>query len=209
MNEKPILFSAPMVQAILDGRKTMTRRVIKLRDGSLPDEYDIPTDEDRKPVGGYVMDFSKTYPRWQKLHCPYGKPGDRLWVRETWNAQTQSGKWWHEIKREDRALLNWAWTNPVQPAFQELPSRWLPSIHMPKAASRIQLEIVRVGIEQLQDISAIDIAKEGCPAEYHMDNNSGMTDAMHGWFENLWKNINGEESWDWNPWLWVVEFKVL
>lgn len=215
MAEKPILFSGEMVRAILEGRKTQTRRVIKLRDGSVPEEdgYDIPKGEDNKPLD-YVMDFSKTYPQWQRLDCPYGRVGDRLWVRETWRAEEledgtdgiryAADKSFIAIDNTRQAANNW-----MDAYDQEKPSVWKPSIFMPRWACRIILEVVNVRVERLQDITAYDIAKEGCPAEYHMNNNSGMTDAMHGWFENLWKKINGEDSWDSNPWLWVVEFKVV
>jgi hypothetical protein len=206
--ERPILFSGAMVEAILEGRKTQTRRVIKLRDGSAPEEdgYDIPRGEDNQPLD-YVMDFSKTYPYWQQLDCPYGKPGDLLWVRETWNAQTQSGKWWHEVPRQDRPLLNWAWTNPVEPAFEAVPPKWLPSIHMPRAASRITLEVVKIRVEQIQKITCADAGAEGV---------NGDSDAeVYCGFQDLWDSINSKRSdeagntfgWNDNPWVWVVEFK--
>lgn len=124
-----------MVAAILEGRKTQTRRVIKLADGSLPDDDSIPAYEPEEGYqrANYVMDYSKTFPQWKQLDCPKGKPGDRLWVRETWQGQTQDGRWWHEVK-EHRELYNWAWTNPVQPAYDAVPPRWMPSIHMPRMA---------------------------------------------------------------------------
>lgn len=207
--ERPILFSGLMVKAILDGKKTQTRRVIKLRDGSAPEEdgYDIPRGEDNKPLD-YVMDFSKTYPNWQQLDCPYGKPGDRLWVRETWNAMNRQGQWWHDVKalKAERELYNWAWTNPIYPALQEIPPKWLPSIHMPRAASRITLEVVKIRVEQVQDISEEDAVAEGCVV---WSENGQITDTAVSDYAQLWNEINLARGfgWDVNPWVWVVEFK--
>lgn len=205
MNEKPILFSSEMVRAILQGRKTQTRRVIKLRDGSTPewDGYDIPKGEDNKPLD-YVMDFSKNYPQWQRLDCPYGKARDRLWVRETWQGVSmQTAKWWHETPRNERPLHNWQWTNPVVPALQSIPPKWLPSIHMPRMVSRITLEVVNVRVERLQDISVEDALAEGCPPENH--------DEPTSWYKSLWDSINTDRGYDFHsdPWVWVVEFKVV
>jgi hypothetical protein len=209
MSSKPILFSGEMVSAILEGRKTQTRRLIKMADGSLCDDSDIPANDGFR--ANYVMDYSKTFPQWKQLDCPKGKPGDQLWVREKWNAQTQSGKWWHEVKRADRPLLNWAWTNPIRPAFEAIPPRWLPSIHMPRAASRITLEIVNVRVERLQSISDSDAEQEGV----HL---LGLPEAERNYprkrivaYEAIWDLINREEGKRWkdNPWVWVIEFKVV
>lgn len=218
MSEKPILFSGEMVRAILEGRKTQTRRVSKDQGEGVFFEYveNNPTypeywnGKGSMPYTGWVVKYPNLGIYLPRL-CPYGKVGDRLWVRETWNAMNGHGQWWHDVKasKAARQLYNWAWTNPVQPALQEIPPRWLPSIHMPRAASRITLEIVNVRVERLQNITCHDIAKEGCPLEHHMDNNSGMTDAMFAWWEHLWKKINGQDSWNSNPWLWVIEFKVV
>lgn len=208
--EKPILFSNPMIEAILDGRKTMTRRVMKPQ----PEK----TGSGWMYNGGYfVSDEDMQSHLFHEVYggkgCPYGNvygdgTADRLWVRESWNAQTQNGKWWHEVPRADRPLLNWAWTNPVRPAYDATPPRWLPSIHMPRTACRIELEIVNIRVERLHSITWKDIAAEGCPSEHHMANCGFMTDAMFGWWEHLWKSINGEDSWSANPWLWVIEFRV-
>lgn len=201
MSEKPILFSGEMIRAILEGRKTQTRRVIKPQPSKFGElwmwvlkniSYALPDQgELYKPALGI----------WEA--CPYGRVGDRLWVRETWNAQTQSGKWWHEVKREYRNFLNWAWTNPVQPAFDAVPDRWLPSIHMPRAASRITLEIVNVRVERIQQITDANAGAEGV---------NGDSDAeVYVKFQDLWDDINAQRGygWDVNPWVWVIEFKVV
>jgi hypothetical protein len=207
MNEKPILFSGEMVRALLDGRKTQTRRLIKMRDGSLCDDADIPcyAPEEGEQRANFVMDYSKTFPQWQQLDCPYGKIGDRLWVREKWQALSGEGRWWHQVKREDRPLLNWAWTNPIEPSFEQVPPRWLPGIHMLRMACRINLEIINVCVEKLQEITADDIEREGAIAKP-----TEINDAVSVW-SALWDSINADEGkrWDDNPYVWVIEFKVL
>jgi hypothetical protein len=170
MNTHPILFSGEMVLAILEGRKTQTRRIVK-------------------------GDPNGKIPFTDELPCPYGLTGDTLWVREKWNAQMQNGKWWHEVKREDRPLLNWAWTNPVKPAYDETPPRWLPSIHMPKEASRISLKIMQLKIERLHCMTYDDSVAEGFGSV--------------GGFSLLWDKLNKERGygWDTNPLVWVVSFQ--
>jgi hypothetical protein len=180
MNTHPILFSGEMVLAILEGRKTQTRRIVKGNpNGKIPFTDELP--------------------------CPYGLTGDTLWVREKWNAQTQNGKWWHEVKREDRPLLNWAWTNPVKPAFDGTPSRWLPSIHMPREASRITLKITQLRIEKLQSITHDEAIAEGFY----------QTVEQRAWgrlgFSLLWDKLNKDRGygWDANPLVWVVSFEPI
>lgn len=178
MNEHPILFSGEMVKAILEGRKTQTRRIIKPQ----------PTPENVDTVS--------------IAYCRYGFPGDRLWVREKWQAQTHGGVWWHEV-REHHELYNWAWTNPIKPSYDATPPRWLPSIYMPKDACRIFLEIVNIRMERVQDISHEDVIAEGGPF-----GNSGSSDED---FFILWNSINAKRGYSTNvnPWVWVIEFKVV
>jgi hypothetical protein len=204
MNEHPILFSSEMVRAILEGRKTQTRRVIKLADGSLPDECDIPAHEDVAP--NYIMDFSKTYPYWKQLDCPYGNIGDRLWVREAWQGQTQDGRWWHQIPRAQRDLYNWAWTNPIKPAYDATPPRWLPGIHMKRETCRIELEIVNIRVERVQDIDNHESWREGIPEFGSWLENEGEA---RDEFARLWNSINCTRGygWDVNPFVWVIEFR--
>jgi hypothetical protein len=215
--DRPILFSGEMVRAILEGRKTQTRRVIKPQPG----------------IGCKLVEFIKNQlePWWIssdlghatlfQYKCPYGVPGDRLWVRETWQAQTIDGLWWHEVPKDQRLLLNWAWTNPVNPAYDAIPPHWLPSIHMPKIASRITLEIVNVRVERLQDISEDDAYSEGIrhiPKFVNNINFASWSDDVCSYnypttkeaFHGLWDSINGKKyPWESNPWVWVVEFKVV
>ncbi len=203
MAEHPILFSGEMVRAILEERKTQTRRVIK------PQPQDI--DDCPWVRSGWAEWTTDTvrHCTCKEIKNPYGNPRDLLWVRETWQAQNLERQWWHDVKRADRELHNWAWTNPIEPAYDDAPPRWLPGIHMPRAASRITLEIVNVRVEQIQSITWQDIVAEGCPPEHHMDNCNGMSHAMFGWYESLWDRINYERGYGWigNPWVWVVEFR--
>lgn len=184
MNTHPILFSGEMVEAILSGRKTQTRRIVTGNpNGKIPFTDELP--------------------------CRYGLTGDTLWVREKWNAQTQSGKWWHEVKREDRPLLNWAWTNPVRPAYEETPPRWLPSIHMPREACRLELKIKQLKIEQLKFITESDAQAEGVtiPAPKTWIHSASYREE----YSKLWDKLNKERGygWDKNPLVWVIEFEVL
>lgn len=225
--EIPILFSTPMVQAILEGRKTMTRRIIK----SQP-----IIDED----SGFVFDAKyKTSYKNDSLHvpwtegfiddhCPYGIAEDVLWVRESW---------------AEPVLFDGAEPDYLYRADGEIQrhsgGKWKPSIHMPKIASRIWMQVTNIRIEQLKDITVPDIVKEG--VRYAWDNqmkmydvspyfklgidNSALSFMPENWkklnvedlskellkahWAELWCDINGRESWDANPWLWVVEFKIL
>jgi hypothetical protein len=178
MNAHPILFSGEMVSAILEGRKTQTRRIVK-------------------------GDPNGKIPFTDELPCPYGLTGDILWVREKFNAQTQNGKWWHEVKREDRPLFNWAWTNPVHPAYDETPPRWMPSIHMPREACRIELKITQLRIEKLQRITHDEAISEG------FSHTTGRAWGKLG-FSLLWDKLNKERGygWDVNPLVWVVSFEL-
>lgn len=171
MADRPILMSAPMVRAILAGAKTQTRRVVK---PGTPDDWNA---------------------------CPYGAPGGRLWVRETYMDLGAC----YLYRADENAEAERALAAPAQ--------RWMPSIHMPRAASRITLEVADVRVERLQEISADDAKAEGI-SEFiggwwceHDDAEqiAGMT-PQEG-YAHLWERINGAGSWAANPWVWVVEFQ--
>lgn len=201
IKERPILFSAPMVRAILEGRKTVTRREVKrqaaldcLAAGFEPAFLALPGNSDL---------------------CPYGKPGDRLWVRETWycdHFEVQKGPYLQPVdmydldqSREDGELVYAA--DGLAPYEQEQPT-WKPSIHMPRWVSRILLEITAVRVERLQDISRADIRAEGlqCPPELASDDVSpNYRDWYPAAWRELWESTGG--NWEANPWVWVVEFK--
>jgi hypothetical protein len=197
MNEHPIIFSTPMVQALLDGRKTQTRRIIKLRDGSLPDDCDIPAHE-KDTLIDYVMDFSKTFPQWQQLDCPYGKAGDRLWVRESYHL---AGSLFYKADGEpDRETLD------LYPKW-----KWRPSIFMPRCFSRIALEIVNIWVERIQDINYFEIMLEGAPLSNYPHHNNSSSDALFEWWISLWNSINEKRGYGWeeNLYVWTIEFKKL
>jgi hypothetical protein len=187
--ERPILFSGPMVRAILDGHKTQTRRVVKLdaelrRRGctSLDGSWWDPSFGGRLKVPG-------PHETSHRLFCPYGLPGDRLWVRETW-AEFPSDKDWIYRANYDGALAR--------------KLTWRPSIFMPRPACRLELEIVKVRCERLQDISEHDAEMEGDPKRGLISSENTHRD----WYRALWDSINGKRGfgWDVNPWVWVVEF---
>lgn len=190
--ERPILFSGPMVRAILDGRKTQTRRVVK---------------------GAWALEGDESGCGWEPPACPYGEPGDRLWVREAWglmDTQPSDGP--------DRATLGYrADGDAAAPNGRH--QLWRPSIHMPRWASRITLEITDVRVERLRSISREDVRAEGIPETF------GDWGALrfpgfeaHVWdnmrFDEQWKlcwdQINGDRpgcSWDANPWVWAITFR--
>jgi hypothetical protein len=195
IKERPILFSAPMVRAILEDRKTVTRREAKKRaaldclaTGFEPAFLALPGNADL---------------------CPYGRPGDRLWVRETCfiNDYRETN-----VPEEERAETEIVYRADPLPCWEgeEREIRWRPSIHMPRWASRILLEINAVRVERLQDISRADIRAEGlqCPPELASDDVSpNYRDWYPAAWRELWESINGADSWTTNPWVWVVEFK--
>jgi hypothetical protein len=194
MKSRPILFSAPMVNAILGGRKKMTRRLVKLpeKDGSGSNRYV----------------FSDKAGKDRLIDCPYGRPGDRLIVRETWAAPHQYD---HLPPRliPHEARIHYAATEHLGGL------RGRPSIHMPHWCSRITLEVVSVRVERLNDISAEDARAEGCehplkmaPIDLVIHAGDYVADERTS-FAILWKSINGADSWSANPWVWVVEFKRL
>jgi hypothetical protein len=208
MKERPILFSAPMVRAILAGTKTQTRRAVKL-----PHENRLGVWEPTRfggPTGGRTA-FGKTIPEqggiWHTrtgdhLACPYGQSGDRLWVRETWAAP-------HSDDARPPRFIHCDWTQIHYAATEERGGLlWRPSIHMPRWASRITLEITSVRVERLQDITNEDARAEGVLPEYAEQCVSrGHPYTAIPLFLSLWSSVNGTESLAVNPWVWVVEFK--
>lgn len=238
MKERSILFNAPMVRAVLDDSKTQTRRIAKLTDAGHV-----------KEPGGHR--------RWHpgdpnaRLACPYGQPGDRLWVREAWRI----GAWCEDdeelaidylasapektpwIEVPESAAFEKYWIQSSDDCIEagvatdcngdyhwepgQSPCRKRPSIHMPRWASRIMLEITAVRIERLQDISEEDAIAEGIFRleyggqiswrDYSLDDEwaevSPMLESPVDSYRTLWESINGAGSWVANPFVWVVEFK--
>lgn len=191
MKERPIVFSGPMVRAILDGRKTQTRRVVQ---GSA--KY------------GVALGLGNTCVIWDE--CPYGQPGDQLWVRENcWERPERTPKMmregadtWEPYYYDADGL-----TESDVEDFRRWGFKRRPSIHMPRLASRITLEIEAVRVERLQDITEEDAKAEGCDASHSDYPNS--TKPKRTAFCSLWCSINGPGSWEFNPWVWVIGFRRL
>lgn len=188
MSEKPILFSGEMVRAILDGRKTQTRRIIK------PQPKYLIGDERRRLNIKHNPGLKDLFLRISK----YGQLGDRLWVRETWKYwRIDGGLVIYKADKHDDVKAN---------------AKWKPSIHMPRLASRITLEILNVRVERLNDISEQEALAEGVRrygeepiAKYGIEYPLMLT--AKNAFAWLWESINGPDSWELNPWVWVIEFK--
>jgi len=212
MTEKPILFSGPMVRAILEGRKTMTRRVVKPQPVLHCGHYRWQPD-DRNDVCVEHMNAAM---------CPYGPIGRHLWVREKWacavcEPQETKGIMYHATYKDD---ANWFVENETHldewyKLWSSYTDKWRPSIHMPRWASRITLEVTGVRVERVQEISESDAQAEGSDPWYEADLTpcgelrDGPSFKYTAGFHDLWNSINAESGfgWDVNPWVWVVEFK--
>lgn len=206
MKERPILFSAPMVLALLDGSKTQTRRIIArpLQHPNWTDYVYFGPSKNDPSCRSMAIECGPDYPdgKDDQVLCPYGAAGDRLYVRETWqHSNDPYGPYDSDCDVFYRADYM---DDPHGPDGELSPEgkyrRWRPSIHMPRIASRIDLEIVSVRVEQLQSIGEADAKSEGVdPAT-----------CVHGYYDGyakLWGKINGADSWLANPWVWVIDFK--
>ena len=213
MNNKPILFSTPMVQAIIEGRKTQTRRIVKPQ----PPEYarltsyhpvDYMAERFRNKISWFIEEAGDLWPcnTEDAIKNPYVPVGGYLWVRETW------------------APLTKGYAYKADPFINSSPSgKWHPSIHMPKAASRITLLVKGIRVEKLQDISEEDAIDEGIERvggdasvspwrNYRISEPSVKSlhcSAPSRSFMALWESINGQGSWSVNPWVWVIEFDLI
>ena len=215
VKERPIIFSGEMVKTILDGKKTMTRRVVKsdfinnYKHANIIKQSSDKSREDKayfydKPVGDMVLSS-------QLVSNPYGKVGDHLWVRETHHVVGGTADYEiEEIKQGLQDIKNFVsykadgYGNPCD-------GGWTSPMFMPRWASRILLEITDIRVERLQDISCEDAVKEG----FSDKKPSGMQPAMmpnpKADFRNYWDTLNAKKGYPWssNPWVWVVEFKVV
>lgn len=189
---KPILFSTPMVQAILDGRKTMTRRVIKI-----PYPHDEHCEEQDISIflGAVGCKTCGCY-HWDDAIKQKYQVGDVLWVRETWARIDELG---YEVK--DREPIKSDCIMYKTDFNADEVKKWKPSIFMPKEAARIFLRVTNVRVERLQDITGDGIEKEGLPKEIKY-----YTAALE-WWKDLWNSINGKGAWEENPFVFVYEFQ--
>ena len=204
VREHPILFSVPMVRAILEGKKTQTRRIIKPQ----------PQGDLLKMLGHYAV-FSDKH----VLSCPYGQPRDHLWVRETW---TENDRGQNITKREWEDIyqlldLDTFCTEFGLPDASPRTAKWHPSIFMPRDHSRVLLEIVEIRAERLQAITEDDAIAEGVTDKAYPagDYDGGYVEhelgTWIGGYMALWDSINVKRGYSWqsNPWVWVVTFRAL
>lgn len=237
MNAKPILFSNEMVRALLEGRKTQTRRVV-----NNPEYFGCLT-------GDCPHDLSDECANAMRAECPYGKPGDLLWVRETWadliavspatdkpmdigpgERLIQEPTFWTDEKGRQRwnydgQVIAYRANSDVEfcdgdgfmgdMADRSDMPRWRSPIHMPRWASRLTLRITDVRVQRLQDISEADAKAEGVQMEderYWVDYSmpgTQITLSAKKSFNTLWESINGPGSWEANPWVWALTFEVI
>ncbi|MED5693127.1 hypothetical protein [Enterobacter hormaechei] len=247
MKERGMIFNGEMVRAILDGRKTQTRRIMKVQPqpcnhANWPD-YSPDSQWKSYPNGwccavcanGTTIDHRHHA---KGINCPFGAVGDHIWVREAFQGPLVSEELLEEYraypeKFENPEYCEYAADGEPRPEYCDLDDNlrhgWRPSIHMPRWASRIMLEITDVRVERLQDISEEDakaeglaeITKDGSLFKFGIPDRDGYPGADdNGWpwtewernpvdaYCKLWQSIYGEESWQANPWVWVIEFKV-
>lgn len=188
--ERPIIFSGPMATAILRGEKSQTRRIVKPQQAHEPGAVWVRSGDMhaqcRDELARGVMDAVA-----EPIRCPYGQPGDRLWVRESYRVMRPHGVDEVQYKADWKPLPH---------------DGWKPSIHMPRWASRLTLEIVSVRVERLQDISEGDAIAEGWEGGAAGNPGNG---GPFDWFRGTWDSINAKRGhgWDTNPFVWVVTFK--
>jgi hypothetical protein len=241
IKERPIIFSGEMVKAILDGKKTMARRVIKSDIGAYDHGHIIKQSSDKsregsacffnKPVGCMVTSS-------KLVKCPYGKIGDRLWVRETWAPVNSCGESALAYKADneiiclseneefldeygtlnytDPRLAKYAFADWADDLVNGVEGAWKSPITMPRWASRILLEITDIRVERLQDISETDAKKEGMPPSHPSIDKISMQHGFNSFsqscFAQSWDSLYDENSpkrWANNQWVWVIEFKVI
>jgi hypothetical protein len=236
MKERPILFSAPMVRAILDGSNTQTRLVVKPKISETMEWFGGKSDADddreldellgqRNEEKGLRV-WCSDYPEEgsEVIRCPYGQPGDRLWVRQEhyrfghWEAvpgvRTKGGRQkWKFVEDIDQTLYDAPelyrkgrhHKDPATPAWHKRLARF-----MPRALSVINLEVVGIRVERLQDISEADALAEGVRQYSMLERIQAGQDrwARHA-YRDLWESINGPGSWEANPWVWAIEFKQI
>lgn len=217
MKERPVIFNGEMVRAIIDGRKTQTRRALNWK----RQPYTEMAERDDGSLWPWAEDGVRGGDIW--FHCPFGEVGDRLWVRETFmdltgtGIEATTGKFEGFAYRADTPAGSYG-----DEVRKEYGLKWTPSLHMPRKACRIMLEITAVRVERLNDISEEDAKAEGVRA---IENNFGNGPAYCDYFlpnlddtaewynrasysfKSLWKSIYGAENWRANPWVWVIEFR--
>ncbi|WP_211843735.1 ASCH domain-containing protein [Raoultella ornithinolytica] len=211
MIERGMIFNGEMVRAILDGRKTQTRRIMAPQPADDIERSAFPNPD----AIGWKSSLKHKYGSTTAHFCPFGTIGDRIWVRETFRVHSRAtdvatlvykaserNSWTEQTHRVPVAVCN-------KPAT---PEKWTPSLHMPRWASRILLEITDVRVERINSISQEDAQAEGLELTgwrptYSDPDSGGEVMTPYDNFAELWSSIYGDESWQANPWVWVIEFK--
>lgn len=208
MKERPILFSTPMVQAILAGQKIQTRRVVK-------NELVIEQAEFECGNRPNVIRSEPCLQYWVDNQCPNGQIGDRLWVRETWSHTSYPFDSFDPesdtpFYRADYVGDSFSENGDPDMSILGMKRKWIPSIHMPRSACRLILEITKIRVERLNDISSEDAKAEGFDYSTHPSAiQMGYAIGAKTNFRVTWEQIYGQNEWNKNPWVWVVEFKVI
>lgn len=226
MKERPILFKGEMVRAILDGRKTQTRRMAI--DPELSQYYEYAPDVSFTQIGRAIFELHRKSKERPLLipafgvSCKYGVPGDRLWVKETWSwvsgVMGSMGKCTLNYRADGaQTVFDGEAVMNKTGKLMTGENKWRPSIFMPRWASRITLEIIKIRVERLQDITEEDAIAEGIEIiapndpfgrkwrNYYDRTPEAFSDPRKS-YRSLWESINGKDSWDANPWVWVIEW---
>lgn len=193
VKERPILFSGPMVQALLAGKKTQTRRALKQQPIDI-----LPMNGDKAGREWVTLEKREPETSGRVIRCRYGLPGDVLWVRETWSQPTSYDPGPTFYRADYPECVPGHYEN-VPPADE---ITWKPSIHMPRKLCRLRLQIIEVRAQRLQAISEKDCCAEGVGSPI-------TRDCKKPKFQALWESINGSESWAVNPWVWAITFDRL
>lgn len=209
MKERGMIFNDEMVRAIIDGRKTQTRRIVKPQ----PELTERSGFSWNGALYGAGSDSRETNRNFAHTKCPFGKPGDRIWVRETFTGHYLDDAQIQDIKDGREKASDLCEYRADYPDGYQAADGWTPSIHMPRWASRILLEITDVRVERLNAINEHDAQAEGVAklrGGFWKHYQPGWTQhqlSARGSFVTLWKSIYGDESWNSNPWVWVIKFK--
>jgi len=222
VKERGMIFNGEMVRAILDGRKTQTRRIMKVQpepSKSRPGDFWFSSKKlesmvhvsDLAPGNSPIADCHLFF---QEHCCPFGTVGDRIWVRETFSGHYLDDDQIQDIKDGRDKASDLCEYRADYPNNAQALEGWTPSIHMPRWASRITLEITGVRVERLNSISQEDAQAEGMELTgwrptYSDPDSGGEVWTPYDNFAQLWESIYGEGSWKANPWVWVIEFKVV
>lgn len=214
MKERPILMHARSINGILEGRKMQTRRIIKIPQVYLSSYgasiVKMSMVDGEALIEGWPKQEREmgNFGRCQRIKCPYGQPGDRLWVRETWRPKPWAKDRHSHPEVAYRADDKSGSLNQNLEILKKLLPGWKPSIHMPRWASRLNLEVLSIDVQRVQDISEADAKAEGCqiPEVMHADEPIESYD-YRTYFRALWDDTNGAGAWERNDWCWVVDFK--